>query len=237
MQFDQYLCMDKSGWCSKHWIFKSYFEYLSTSLFDVNAYREKSKVRWECKDILQLLYDVTTCASFLQMNGVAHGLIKPDYISVDQMGHYILCDHLKDASNYDINVMDYKLNDDHYQDPILWNNLCINRNNVYDPFKNDVFSFGMVLLECCIVDNGGAQSDITVENLRKKTHNRQGRVDFYYIFAALQHVANKYSQIPVLYEALSKMLVEDNTQRIDWTNLQQMLPMRFEIQKYLNRIP
>lgn len=237
MQFDQYFCVEKNEWCSKHWIFKSYFEYLPTSLFDINAYREKSKIRWECKDILQLLYDVTACASYLQMNGIGHGLIKPDYIAVDQKGHYILCDHLKDASNYDINVMDYRLNDTHYQDPILWNNLTSNRNNIYDPFKNDVFSFGLILLQCCIIDNEGGQSDITVENLRKKTYNRQGHVDFYYIFAALQYVANKYSQIPVLYEALSRMLVEDNTRRLDWVNLQQMLPIRFEIQKYLNRIP
>lgn len=170
--------------CSKNWLIKSYYEYISQSVYDVNVYRQKNKVRWEIKDVMQLLYDIVAAGAYLQMNGVSHGLIKPEYIATDQLGHYILCDHLIDAGNFDVNLMDYKLNNNHYQDPMLWSNICTNRNNVYDPFKNDVFSFGMILLECCLIDNDEDSSNVTVENLRTKTHNRRGNVDFYYIFAA-----------------------------------------------------
>jgi len=141
-----------------------------------------------------------------------------------------------DGQNFDVNIMDYKINPAHYQSPVLWMNLCGNRNNLYDPFKNDVFSAGLILLECCIIDNDYT-NNINVENLRKRIHLRNGEMDYYFIFAAMQYVAGKYPEIPVLYEALHRMLCENELQRIDWVRLLQCLPARNEIQRHLDKIP
>jgi hypothetical protein len=104
-------------------------------------------------------------------------------------------------------------------------------NILYDPFKNDVFGFGLILLQCAMIQDGFG-------NIQKDTvHMNNGGVNWNVIFSGLQAVAGKYSAVPILYEALHRMLAENELNRIDWINLQASLPPKHQIQRYLNKIP
>lgn len=104
-------------------------------------------------------------------------------------------------------------------------------NILYDPFKNDVFGFGLILLQCAMIQDGFG-------NIKKDTvHMNNGGINWNVIFSGLQAVAGKYSAVPILYEALHRMLAENELNRIDWINLQASLPPKHQIQRYLNKIP
>ena len=104
-------------------------------------------------------------------------------------------------------------------------------NILYDPFKNDVFGFGLILLQCAMIQDGFG-------NIKKDTvHMNNGGINWNVIFSGLQAVAGKYSAVPILYEALHRMLAENELNRIDWINLQASLPPRHQIQRYLDKIP
>lgn len=145
---------------------------MPTTLFEVNQYRQKKHLMYEAKDILQLLYDLTSVCAYLQKKGTAHGLIKPEYVAIDPEGHYVLCDHMIDGDNIDVNVHDYKVSEsNHYQGPLLWNDLSEKKDVLYDPFKNDVFSAGLVLLECCVIDD-------ELYGKLKGIHKKNGELDY-----------------------------------------------------------
>lgn len=75
--------------CSKSYKATTYYEYFPKTLRDVNALRKKRKIAYEIKDICQILYDVTEVGAFLQKRLFDHGLLRPEFIAYDLVGHYV----------------------------------------------------------------------------------------------------------------------------------------------------
>jgi hypothetical protein len=104
LQFKEYIVINHDTWCSKSWDIDTYYEYIPTNLVDMNQHRLTNGNGYEEKDLLQMLYDITDACAYLQRSRFDHGVIRPEYIAVDQAGHYILCDHLLEGGNFDVNV-------------------------------------------------------------------------------------------------------------------------------------
>ena len=96
--------------------------------------------------------------AYLQKRLFDHGLIRPEFIAYDMVGHYILCDHMMEGNYQQINYKDFCTSRKLYMSPEVFARMCqrdsqknqergLNyQSELIDvnKYKSDVFSFGLV---------------------------------------------------------------------------------------------
>ena len=76
---------------------------------------------------------------YLQQRYFSHGLIRPEYIGYDNMGHYVLCDHMMGGKQIDVNYFSYETHKEYYMHPKLWYTISKNTQKVSWNAKEDIF--------------------------------------------------------------------------------------------------
>ena len=133
-----------------------FYEFPQWNLEKEIEIRKKEKKGFEEEELLRLIEDVMNCLCYLQKKKMLHGDIRPKYISFeDEDMPNKLVDRLGNPfppNKVQINVL--KNNLDIYMSPILFKSLSKKKKKIrHNPYKSDVFSFGIILLEAGILKN------------------------------------------------------------------------------------
>ena len=136
--------------------------------------------------------------AFLQENQMVHGDIRPSLIQVPLVPteNFRLLDRLGNSSTPDkIQKINIQAKNWIYTSPALFKGITKNKNPLkHNPFKSDIFSFGMILLEA-----GTLESVQKVYDLEKK------QIDEEELINLVQKFVDRYSDT-VLQEGLMIML-------------------------------
>jgi hypothetical protein len=147
----------------------------------------------------KLMREILYAMAFLQENKMVHGDLRPSFIGVplSRNGKFYLLDRLGNpASPEKVQMHNIDSENDLYISPSLFKAILKKKKQIkHDPYKSDIFAFGMILLEAGILES--VQS---VYNKDKKTINESILVEF------VEKFIDKYPDDVILQEGLMIML-------------------------------
>lgn len=105
----------------------------------------------------KLMQEILFALVFLQENRMVHGDLRPSLIGVplSPNGNFRLLDRLGiPASPEQVQKMNIDSGKDLYTSPAIFRGVCQDRKQIrHNPFKSDMFSFGLILLEAGILES------------------------------------------------------------------------------------
>ena len=135
-----------------YYIVSGYYEYIKKNLKHDLTDRKRTKTHFTPTELLTLIEDLLEVMTFLQKNDRIHGDIRPKYISLLQTTK--LMDRLGDPRPPNqVQLSNLKSGKALYMSPCLFHVFMHKEKKLrHNPYKSDVFSLGMVVLECGILD-------------------------------------------------------------------------------------
>ena len=133
-----------------------FYEYPEWDLEREFEKRKKAKNYFKGEDLSKLIKDLLNAVYFLQDNRMIHGDIRPKYIFYEKKKKiYKLVDHLSDPhSPNKIQIDNLRQKNKIYMSPVLFESFSFKSKKIrHNPFKSDLFSLGMVILEIGILKN------------------------------------------------------------------------------------
>ena len=143
--------------------------------------------------------DLLNALSYCQENRMLHSNVRPELIEFPINGrvNFKLLDNLNNQVHPNqIQLLNINNNKDLYMSPILFNNLLNQETQIkHNPYKSDVFSVGLILLEA-----GLLQSVQSIYDFDNKKISENELVD------KVEQFIEKYPEEDVLHEILMVML-------------------------------
>ena len=102
---------------------------------------------------MQFFNDIIAGLATLEKQKMVHGNLKPEYIYYDGE-KYVIKDRLADTSTpVEAQINNIKYGENLYQTPQMFETICAGKPfGKYNPFKEEVFNFGMLALSM-LIDN------------------------------------------------------------------------------------
>jgi len=201
----QYKCLDFTTY--------SIYVLLELAISDWNKVikeREKQKLYYSEKEIVNILEQVIEALIFLEKNGIAHRDIKPQNILVYENNTYKLADFGEAKKMKDITIESTLRGSELYMSPVLYNGLKYNKKDVvHNAYKSDVFSLGYCLLFAMTLSINILNDirEITYQNMLDLMINKALKL--------------RYSQ--KMIKLIKNMLKLDENERFDFMKIKEYL--------------
>lgn len=184
-----------------------FYEFPQWNLEKEIEMRKKENKKFEEEELLRLVEDIMNCLGYLQRKKMLHGDIRPKYISFeDEDMPNKLVDRLGNPfppNKVQINVLKNNLNI--YMSPVLFKSLSKKKKKIrHNPYKSDVFSFGIVLLEAGILKN--------VNDIYDKEKNE---INIEKFMGYVEEFLNNFENGKLIQESLLWMLDLKGKTRVD----------------------
>lgn len=208
--------------CATFYTLRSYYLYHLENCELIAKRQEKIGTPLEDHELMQLVYDGIDVLSYLESQGYNHGFIRPELIARNEKKAFVLMDRLMEGSAIDSNKYARQMGFDPYCSPAVWNNITNQRQNPHDPYKDDAFSFGMVLLR--------------MANLRspREVYEPTGIVNQARLNDLIDKAATRYDHIILFRQVLDRLLAVDEKFRADASTIKSGLPNRQQIQMFFS---
>jgi hypothetical protein len=221
MVLKDWSCEKTSNFCATFYKMKTFYLFHFNNVEEMVKQKLKEGKNFEDFELMQLLYDGVDVLSYMQANGFSHGFIRPELVLKDEKGQYVLADRLLEGSSVDAQIYCRQSGFDMYCSPVIWNNLHTTKQEEHNPYKDDAFAFGLVLLKAAnkqapksIYENNGVVNEAQLKRLIE------------------QASANKYEHLPIFHQVLEKLLNVKEKERVDMITLKNTLPSREQIQQF-----
>ena len=201
----QYKCLDFTTY--------SIYVLLELAISDWNKVikeREKQKLYYSEKEIVNILEQVIEALIYLEKNGIAHRDIKPQNILVYENNTYKLADFGEAKKMRDITIESTLRGSELYMSPVLYNGLKYNKKDVvHNAYKSDVFSLGYCLLFAMTLSINILNDirEITYQNMLDLMINKALKL--------------RYSQ--KMIKLIKNMLKLDENERFDFMKIKEYL--------------
>ena len=201
----QYKCLDFTTY--------SIYVLLELAISDWNKVikeREKQKLYYSEKEIVNILEQVIEALIYLEKNGIAHRDIKPQNILVYENNTYKLADFGEAKKMKDITIESTLRGSELYMSPVLYNGLKYNKKDVvHNAYKSDVFSLGYCLLFAMTLSINILNDirEITYQNMLDLMINKALKL--------------RYSQ--KMIKLIKNMLKLDENERFDFMKIKEYL--------------
>lgn len=210
----------KSQMCATFYRIKTFFKFHPTTLNMLISKRRKEGNMLDDTEIMQLTYDGVDALGYLQSQNVSHGYIRPELIAVESNGQFVICDKLLEGTSRDAHLFAYRTKKDVYSSPAVWSEMVNDSRLRHNGYKDDAFSFGLVLLYAA---NLVPPQDI---------YDRTGRINEGNLERHISQATAKYDNVPLFGQILKKMLSLNEDERWDFLTLMSSMPTRQQIQYY-----
>lgn len=129
-----------------------YYEYPESDLEREVERRKEGGEYFTEIDLLKMIENVLDCLAFLQQGKMVHGDVRPKYIDFKQADDERPCkllDRMGDPNPPNqVQLKNMRMNYSLYMSPSLYKNLAQKESKVrHNPYKSDVFSLGVIVLE------------------------------------------------------------------------------------------
>ena len=162
-------------------------------------------------DLLYMIENLVSGLCFIQTKNYSHGDVRPINIFVDSDGTYKISDPNFFSQRPDALVQSMMGNTKCYLSPQLL--IALQRQDLkpkVNPYKVDVFSFGITLLSCA-----------TLSRAEEFYDYEKATMNYLVVAEKLQKLQKKYSAL--VYELISEMLKIDEEERPDSIKLKEIL--------------
>lgn len=219
--------------CSSFYIVKLFFEYPKSDLKRDAAERRKTGTPYDYKEMTHILYQQLSAFDYLQEHELSHGDIQPMLISWESdTTTSKLMDRMEEpyvaAKTKQVQKNRLLGNQPLYQSPTMYQNLKKgNLNFAFDPYKEDAFAFGLVMLE--------AGTGNSVQNIYDA---KTGTVNEAALNTHVQSFDNQYAHVaPELANAVHDLCLYDESKRPSARQLLQQLPPYEAVKQYMQQHP
>lgn len=146
-----------SAWCSTSYTIKAYYHYNDHSFSKELEIRKACNKSFQDEELATLLFEQSEVLTYLQQSNFAHGDIRPGAIFLKKDPDAVstaLCERLSTTEIKNCQAEHIHLNRKLYMSPILFKNLLSRKSNfIFNQWKSDAFSFGLVLLEAATLSS------------------------------------------------------------------------------------
>lgn len=220
----------QSNLCSTFYLLKTFYEYPNKSLKrEINERKMQggSTGNFKYTELTHLLYHQVIAHSYLQDNKITHGDISPSTIFLTNKGDYKVAFRLNtNATPEKFNLEKMMKNEPLYLSPTVYT--ALKRRNlsniIHSALKSDVFSFGLCLLEAGLLRS--------VQSI----YSKGDEIDQHMLNIYLDEFELKYTDNPLLFSSVRKMLEVDESERPTFTDLKLALPDYAEICDYFYKV-
>lgn len=206
-------------YCASFYKLVYFVVYPEIDLYKQIQKRRMFQVGFTSEELTLLLYGGAFGLSHLSKLNTYHGRLSPKWIMVTKSG-YALIEEPSD-NKYDATAMDRESPDGVYLSPEAYLNTFKKSPTVYDRMKDDIFSLGMILLEC------GCQTSIKLVY-----DNNVGIVNKMQLDLLLEEFEWNYSDNIALVSAVRKMVELNEDERPDIQTLCAKLPDLSTVREY-----
>lgn len=183
-----------------------FYEFVPKSLEQEIAQRMKTKTYFHPQILLQIFGDILSAIGYLQSNRMVHGDIRPLYISLDDKNQASLVDRLGDPSPPNrVQLNSFNSNLPLYMAPALFLAFSTEQYKIkHNPYKSDLFSLGLVMLETGILDS-----------IQKIFNRETKQIDFVLLMSKIKQFVQIYRGETLLEKMLLSMLELEESNRLD----------------------
>ena len=215
-----YLGQDKQDFCSHFYKISIFIEFHERDLdIELND-RIRNQNPYTEPDLLYMMENLISGLCLIQTQNYAHGDVRPINIFVANDGSYKISDPNLLSQRPNSLIQSMMGNAKCYLSPQLL--AALQRQDFkpkVDPYKVDVFSFGITLLSCA-----------TLSKAEEFYDYEKGVMNYLVVAERLQKLQKNYSAL--VYELISEMLKIDEEERPDFIKLKEILrPHAEAIQK------
>jgi hypothetical protein len=219
--------------CSSFFILKMFFEYPKSDMKRDTTERKKTGVGYSFKELTHLMYQQLGVLDYLQGKELSHGDVQPMLLAWENDAMQSrLMDRAEEpwvpAKTKQVQKNRLLSNQQLYQSPLMYQNLKKgNLNFTFDPYKEDAFALGMVLLE--------AGNGMPVQNVYD---TKAGAVSEQALGEHLATFGNKYGpQSQELVQGVNYLCAYDETKRPSPKELVAQLPSYEQMQQAMMQFP
>ena len=210
----------QSQLCATFYKIRTFFKFHATNLNHLINQRKREGKMLDDTEIMQLTYDGVDALGYLQSQNTNHGYLRPELIAVESNGQFIICDKLLEGTSDDAHLYSYRTKNNVYCSPIIWDQVVNDRRQHHNGYKDDAFSFGLILLQAA---NMTRPSDI---------YQRGGTINDKNLRRHISQASARYSNVPLFGQILEKLLAVGEVDRWDFLILMSSMPTRQQIQFY-----
>lgn len=227
VNLEDYSLEVKKNLCSTNYLVRSFYEFPQKSLKrEIYTRRKNSKTsKFTMEEMTHLFYNTVLAGKKLQENGKTHGDISPFCIFHNNEGKFKLAPYpIESASPLKIQQEKNMKGQPLYLSPQMLFAVKKRKPKAQcDPYKSDMFSLGLVLLEAGLLKPiGNIYSGSTINETALKQHVSE--------FEAI------YCDNPLLFSSLQRMLELNEEDRADFIGLNTVIPPYKEICEYFYNI-
>ena len=217
----------KKNLCSTNYLVTSYFDFPQKSLKREIFERKKNSnvAKFGNEEMTHLFYNILIAGKKLQENGKSHGDISPYCIYHTNEGKFKLAPHpIEHLSSLKIQQEKSVKSEPLYVSPQMLYAIKKRKPKAdFDPYKADVFSFGLVLLEAGLLKSiGNIYSGSTINETALNQHVKE--------FETI------YCENPLLFSSVQRMLELKEEDRADFIGLGEVIPPYQEICDYFYNV-
>ena len=223
VNLEDYSLEVKKNLCSTNYLVRSFYEFPQKSLKrEIYTRRKNSKTsKFTMEEMTHLFYNTVLAGKKLQENGKTHGDISPFCIFHNNEGKFKLAPYpIESATPLKIQQEKNMKGQPLYLSPQMLFAVKKRKPKAQcDPYKSDMFSLGLVLLEAGLLKPiGNIYSGSTINETALKQHVSE--------FEAI------YCDNPLLFSSLQRMLELNEEDRADFIGLNTVIPPYKEICEY-----
>jgi hypothetical protein len=217
----------KKNLCSTNYLVTSYFDFPQKSLKrEIFERKKNSKVaKFSNEEMTHLFYNIVLAGEKLQQNGKSHGNISPYCIYHTNEGKFKLAPHpIEHLSSLKIQQEKSVKSEPLYVSPQMLFAVKKRKPKAdFDPYKADVFAFGLVLLEAGLLKSiGNIYSGSTINETALNQH--------------IKEFETIYCENPLLFSSIQRMLELGEDDRANFTGLTTVIPPYKEICDYFYNV-
>ena len=201
---------------------KEYYNYYPLSLSQELKNKKKYYSNFNSEEITHLFYNMMDSNSYLQENGLYHGLLNPEFIFINQNKFFLQMANIFFEISEKYYYKEIKEKERKYFSPEIYEKILYpDKKMEIDFWKNDVFSLALVIIEC------GTGFDIN------KLYSNYG-FDTNILKFYFEEFKNKFKQNKLVISAVKAMLELNYKKRPSFVKLKKVLPPYEKICGFFN---
>lgn len=204
-----------SDFCATNYRVKEYLPYPDIDLQKLLQERKLSNAFYSSEELTMLMYHLLQGCQHLESLSQFHGHLSPQWIAVTVAGYAIIEDPLFDRQMVGSVILEGVST---YACPLAYKAACVNPLLKYNCSKSDVFSVGMIILECGILNS--------VHGVYQR---ETGELDWLLLKEMINYFESLYQDNNLLCYTLTQLLLPDESSRPTASELLTRLPSQGDL--------